>query len=110
MSEPFQLFGVSYRFEAVAGGDLVKFERQYSIIEQTKDGARKKADTYFKNSSEYQHFRPSEEEINCNVYLIRKHKIKFPELTLSEDKEHFNLVAKVSEDGQSLEFIVSEKE
>lgn len=83
---------------------------EYVVIAENENEAKNKADDEFMHTNEYLEYHLT---LYYNVFRqikeIKAQKIQMPKLSLTKDWKNFDLVARVTDDGNGLEFIVEEK-
>jgi hypothetical protein len=85
------------------GGEI---KTSYIIVAQSSMQAKKKADSFQEIIDAKAYFKESFRYIGVNKITS---KISFPLPFLSDDRNKFNFSARLSDDGKSLEYVVTHK-
>ena len=111
MPHEYSLWKVTFSYETPSEYHYCERETHtYTVVAQHKDEAEKKSFARFSKTPTYTDLDLSREGmVWTTVTKIQKRKIALPKLALPEDREHFCILPRVSTDGRSLEFLVTER-
>ena len=83
---------------------------EYAVIAENEQEAKNKADDDFMHTNEYIEYHLAlDYNVHRCVKEIKAQKFQIPTLSLAKDRKKFDLVARITDDGKGLEFIVEEK-
>ncbi|MDO8511512.1 MAG: hypothetical protein Q7S55_05095 [Nanoarchaeota archaeon] len=110
MTGEYSLWKVTFSYEAPGDHARNRERNVYVVPALDKDEAESKSLAHFSKTDAYTDLDLSREGlVRTTATEIKKQKITLPELTLAEDQEHFFIIPRLSTDGRSLEYLVTEK-
>ena len=110
MTGEYSLWKVTFSYETPGDHTSNRERNVYVVPALDKDEAESKSLAHFSETPAYHDLHLSREGlVRTTVTKMEKQEIKLPSLSLAEDQEHFFIVPRLSRDGCSLEYLVTEK-
>ena len=110
MTGEYSLWKVTFSYETPGDSASNQDRKVYVVPAQDKDEAESKSFAHFSKTPAYTGLDLSREGlVRTTATKIKKKKVTLPKLTLPEDREHFFIISRLSTDGRSLEFLVTER-
>lgn len=104
-----EIWKVTFSYETPGEHSSNRAKSVYNVIAETEEDAITKAYDSFSCTQCFSDLDLSiEGRVESNATRMAGPKIRFPDLTLQEDKDRYRVSAKISTDGASLEYIVAE--
>ncbi len=110
MTYDYSLWKVTFSYESPDDQAGARLREVYVVPARDKDEAEIKSFTHFSRTNAYTDLGLSREGlVRTTSAKIKKRKITLPELTLAKDREDFFIISRLSTDGGSLEYLVTER-
>lgn len=110
MVDGYYLWKVTFSYPSPEDRAGARLRKVYTVLARDKDKAETKSFAHFSETTTYTDLRLSREGmVQTTVTKIERKKIALPRLTLAGDRDDFSIVPRLSADGRSLEYLVTER-